>query len=611
MSEPLVECVPNFSEGRDAAVIKSITDRIESVPGVRLLDVDPGPDTNRTVVTFVGSPAAVEEAAFRAIAKAAEVIDMSRHSGAHPRMGATDVCPFVPVDGIGMAECAEIARRLGKRVGEQLGIPVYLYEEAASRPERRNLASVRKGEYEGLADKLARPEWAPDFGPATMNVRSGATIIGAREFLIAWNIDLNTRDKSQATDIAYELREIGRSARAKSTSAFKNAGAILKHGAGAFRCGSCDFVAAEPKALFAHTATAHGYDLADLSRAHGVDPENLVGTSVKVPGLFRHVKAIGWYVPVYDRAQVSINLTNFRVTPLADIYDAARRLADERGLLVTGAEIVGMVPMDALLAAGRHYLKKQGRPTGVPVRDILETAIQSLGLRDAAPFRLEEKVLGWREPAERALVRMRTDELVHEVSRESPAPGGGSVAALAGALGAALASMVANLAAGRPGYEAATPDLMAVAEEAQQLKDALLVAVDADTDAFAAFMEAKRLPEGTPDEKAARAAAMLEGLKTAARVPLRTAELGLAAIALAGRAAEKGNPASLSDAGVGAQMAWSAVVGGLLNVRINLRGLSDAAFVAELEARCAAIEGEGRAKVDAVLATVAKRIAAM
>ena len=330
---------------------------------------------------------------------------------------------------------------------------------------------------------------------------------------------------------------------------------------------------------------------------------------MKVPGLFKHVKAIGWNVPVYDRAQISINLTNFRATPLAAVYDAARKLAAERGLVVTGSEIVGLVPIDALLDAGRHYLALQGRTSGIPTRDLLETAIQSLGLRDVAPFKLEEKVLGWSEPPERALIRMRTDELVHEVSRESPAPGGGSVAALAGALGAALASMVANLTVGKASNEKARAEMCSIAERAQQVKDRLLAAVDADTDAFSAYMEAKRLPDRTAEEKAARETAMLDGLKLAAKVPLETAELAAEALDLAGRAADTGNRASVSDAGVGAAMARAAVVGGILNVRINLRGIADAGFVAEMESRCAAIDAATKEKLAAIDARVAARIA--
>jgi glutamate formiminotransferase/formiminotetrahydrofolate cyclodeaminase len=604
----IVECVPNFSEGRDMAVIKQITDAIESVDGVVLKDVDPGADMNRVVVTFFGPPDAVEEAAFRAIKKASEVIDMSRHRGSHPRMGATDVCPFVPVNDVTMEDCIAMARSLARRVGEELSIPVYLYEYAAARPERRNLADVRRGEYEGLAEKLKKPEWAPDFGPAEFNAHAGATVIGAREFLIAYNIDLNSRCKDHATDIAFELREKGRSARTGDTRPFYYMGKLIKHEEGRYFCGTCDFTAEETGALFAHCREDHGYDAEALYRQWGFDPAGLAGQSVKIPGLFTNCKAIGWVVPQFDRVQISINLTDFKVTPPHLVLEKARELAAERGLAVTGSEIVGLVPLQAMLEAGRFYLERQGRSTGIPVDDILKTAVQSMGLADVSPFDIKDKVIGYAEPDPEDLVSKRTDAFVHEVSRESPAPGGGSVAALSGSLGAALASMVANLTVGKPGYEPVFEDMAETAVEAQGVKDFLLRAVDDDTNAFNAFMQAMRLPKKTPEEKASRKAAMQSGLRQAVAVPLETARKSLSAIALARRAAESGNRNSVSDAGVGAQMAFAGVKGGVLNVLINLGGIEDQTFVAEMKDEVERIEKEASRLLDATMAIVLSKI---
>jgi|YelNatPaOPRAMG01_1025707.scaffolds.fasta_scaffold06799_7 glutamate formiminotransferase/formiminotetrahydrofolate cyclodeaminase len=604
----IVECVPNFSEGRDKAVIQQITEAIQSVAGVVLKDVDPGADMNRVVVTFFGPPEAAAEAAFRGIKRASELIDMSRHHGTHPRMGATDVCPFVPVHEVTMEECVELSRKLGRRVGEELAIPVYLYEYAASRPERRNLANIRRGEYEGLADKLKDPEWAPDFGPAVFNARSGATVIGAREFLIAYNINLNSRNKDHATDIAFMLREKGRSVRRGNIRPFYYMGTLLKHEKGRFFCGSCEAEFPAPDALFDHIRQAHGYDGRELYRLNDVDPGRLVGESVKQPGLFSHCKAIGWEVPQFGRVQISINLTNYRITPAHAVLEKARELAAERGLVVTGSEIVGLVPLQAMVETGRFYLARQGRCTGIPLEDVVETAVQSLGLRDVAPFDVREKVIGYPEPAEGALITRRTDAFVHEVSRDSPAPGGGSVAALAGALGAALASMVANLTVGKPGYEGAFAAMSETAEAAQAAKEALLAAVDEDTRAFNAYMEALRLPKNTPEEKAARKAAMQAGLKQAVAVPLETARTCLKALALAKRAAEEGNRNSVSDAGVGAQMAFAGLKGAILNVLINLGGIDDAPFVDEMKQECARLEGEAAVLLEETTATVLGRI---
>jgi glutamate formiminotransferase / formiminotetrahydrofolate cyclodeaminase len=390
----IVECVPNFSEGRDPGKIKAITDAVESVAGVKLLHVDPGPDANRTVVTFIGTPEAAAEAAFRAIAKAAEVIDMREHRGEHPRLGATDVCPFVPVEGVTLAECAAIARQVGHRVGEELGIPVYFYEAAASDPSRKNLADVRRGEYEGLAEKLSDGYWTPDCGPAILNHRSGATIIGAREFLVAFNITLNTRDKSAAADIAFELRERGRVARRPTASPFYADGEPLVYREEHYPCGNCEFVGKSLEETEAHCRAAHGYELRELA-AHAIPGyPKVIGQNVRRAGEFRFCKAIGWYVEEYARAQISMNLTNYHVTPPHVVLERARQLAADRGLAVTGSELIGMIPYAALLEAGRCYLGKQGRSADIPTGTILEAAVDAMGLRDVRPFDVCEKVIG-------------------------------------------------------------------------------------------------------------------------------------------------------------------------------------------------------------------------
>lgn len=607
---PLVECVPNFSEGRDLAKIKQITEAIEAVAGVRLMDVDPGADTNRTVVTFVAEPEAALEAAFQGIAKAAQVLDMSQHHGAHPRMGATDVCPFIPVEGMSMEDCADLARRLGKRVGEELGIPVYLYEAAASRPERKNLASVREGEYEALPRKAQDPAWKPDFGPHAFNPKAGATVIGAREFLIAYNITLNSRDKAHATDIAFELREKGRVARRNPTNALYSSGEELKYEEGHFPCGNCeDHEEATFEALVQHCTEEHGYDLRHLLALNGVDAAKPVGQRAYRTGIFAHCKAIGWVVEAYGRAQISVNLTDYKVTSAHEVLDAARELASERGLVVTGSEIVGLVPFAALAESGRHYLRAMGRSPFVPATDLIQTAIHSMGLADVAPFEIEKKVLGLPAPA--PLVAMRVDAFTDEVSRDTPAPGGGSIAALAGALGAGLTSMVANLTQPKAKDEAHELELLAIAMEAQTLKDHLLRAVDEDTQAFNGYMDALRLPKGTEAEKAARKAAMQAGLKEAVAVPRITAERSVAAMKAAGRAAEGGNPASLTDALVGAQMAYAGVRGGVWNVLINLKDIDDAAFVSTERAHCDALLKEAESLMAAIASEGDARLAAM
>lgn len=604
----IVECVPNFSEGRDAGKIKQITSAAEAVSGVTLLNVEAGADTNRTVVTFVGEPEAVLEGAFQAIAKATSLIDMSTHRGAHPRMGATDVCPFVPVEGVTMADCVALAKRLGERVGKELGIPVFLYEEAAGSPARSNLSEIRKGEYEGLSKKLADPFWKPDFGPAAFNAKSGATVIGAREFLIAWNINLNSTDKNHAAELAYELRERGRVARSGNTTPFYYRGKELKYAAATFPCGSCAFVGKSYAEVKTHCAGEHRYDLDALLVQAGVDLTALEGQKVYRPGTFKHCKALGWYVDDYKRAQVSINMTNYKLTPLHVVYDEARRLAAARGLVVTGSEIVGLVPYQALLETGRHYQALQGKSPGGPLIDVLRCAVSSLGLNDVAPFELDKKVLGLPSTSAKALVSMTVKDFTDEVSRDTPAPGGGSIAALAGSLGAALASMVATLTHGKEGTESRDAELARIAAGAQRVKDSLSVLIDEDTNAFNAFMEARRLPQGTAEEKALRKQKMQDGLKIAIDVPWRTAELSFEAMQLANDAAAVGNPNSLTDAAVGVQMGFAGVRGGLWNVAINLRDLADVAYVADMKKKSEDLLAKARSLADESGASVDARL---
>ncbi len=537
----LVECVPNFSEGRDKSKIQQIIREIETTPGVKLLDVDPGESTNRTVVTFIGGPADAAEAAFKAIKKASEVIDMRFHKGAHSRIGATDVCPFVPVSGVTMAECVELARALGRRVADELGIPVYFYEEAATREDRRNLASIRSGEYEGLPEKLKDPAWAPDCGAPLFNPRTGATVIGAREFLIAYNIDLNTRDRKLANEIALNIRESGRAKR-----------------------------------------DADG----DIVRVAS-------GAPVKLPGRFPHVKAVGWYLEDYGIAQISINFTNYKITPIHLVFDEVRSQAAALGLRVTGSELVGLIPKEALLAAGRYYLEKQGRSAGVPEEELVRIAALSLGLSDVAPFDPKKKIIEYQFDAGPArLAGMTLREFANELSLDSPAPGGGSVAALCGALSAALSAMVANLTVGKRGYEKSFSELREAAAKAQDLKEECLRAVDLDTAAFNKVMDASRLPKGSPDQQAEREAALEAATREATLVPFRVLELSVDLLRLARTAAEKGNRNSVSDAGVAALAAKTAAEGAYYNIRINLPGLRDEAFRVRIRASADAFRAD-------------------
>lgn len=610
MSEKLIECVPNFSEGQRPEIIKQITDEIEKTEGVKLLDVDPGYDMNRTVVTFIGDVKGVKEAAFNSIKKAAELIDMSKHKGSHPRMGATDVCPFVPVSGITTEECIEISKEVAKRVGDELGIPVYLYEKSATRPERENLAKIRQGEYEALEEKLKKPEWKPDFGPAKFNAKAGATVIGVREFLIAYNINLNTREPKYATDIAFELREKGRSARKETDGPFYfKSEEILKYEKGSYPCGLDDFIGKTIVETIKHCKEVHGYDLVELLELNGIDPRNPEGQSVKIPGRFQHCKAIGWMVEKYDRAQISINLTNYKVTSMHHVFDETEKLAAERGLRVTGSEIVGMVPYPALLETGKHYLRKQHRSTGVPVRDILNTAVQSLGLNDVSTFRIEERVLGLPKNPDNALVEMKLTDFVDEVSRETPAPGGGSIAALAGALGAALSSMVSNLTANKRGSDPETDKILnKAAEKCQEIKNTLVKAVDDDTNAFNDYMAARRLPNKSAEEKKTREEAMQNGLKQAVRVPLNTALLSYEAIEIAETVARNGNPNSITDVGVGAQSAYTGVIGGIYNVLINLKDIKDQKFVDEMRKTCAGLKEKASKKLTELLQFIESKL---
>jgi glutamate formiminotransferase/formiminotetrahydrofolate cyclodeaminase len=535
MVDKIVECVPNFSEGNDLEKIRAITDAAEAVDDVTLLDVDPGADTNRTVVTIVGSPEAVKESAFQAIAKAAEVIDMRTHEGTHARMGATDVCPFVPISGVTMDDCVQYAREVGERVASELHIPVYLYEHAAATLERQNLAIVRAGEYEGLEEKLKDPNWKPDFGAPEFNAQSGATIMGAREFLIAYNINLNTKDGRWATDIAFELREKGRSKR--------NPNPISKN----------------------------------LLDGEIVRDEK--GKAVKVLGMFKDVKAVGWYVDTYSRAQISINFTNYKVSSIHEVYDAACRLAEERGLRVTGSELVGLIPLEALLMAGRHYLQKQGRTSGVPVSELVEIAVQSLGLNDVAPFVAQEKIIEYAVRNDKGgLISMTVKDFVEELSTDSPAPGGGSVSALLGSLAAALASMVAALTHGKKGMEEKKSQMENVGIKAQELKDRLSTLVDADTEAFNELMAAMRLPKKTDEQKTARHTAVQEATKAATKIPLEIAKLCSEVLDLADVVAREGLAASVSDAGVAAEAALAGLRGARLNVLINLADIEDEKF---------------------------------
>jgi len=553
----IIECVPNFSEGRDKAVIDAIVKEIESTEGVKLLDVDPGAATNRTVVTFIGSPEGVKEAAFKAIKKAAELIDMRKHHGAHPRIGATDVCPFVPVSGVTMEDCVRIANELGKRVAEELDIPVYLYEEAARRPERKNLATIREGEYEGLPEKLKDPNWAPDYGEAKFNPKSGATVIGAREFLIAYNVNLNTRDRKLAHEIALNIRERGRLKRDKDGNIIRDAD----------------------------------------------------GNPIRVPGKLKAVKAVGWYIEEYGRAQVSINLINYKITPLHAVFEEVRKEAEKLGLIVTGSEVVGLVPLKALLDAGRYFLQKQGKSPGVPEEELIQTAICSLGLNDVAEFDPQKKIIEYQFEDKKSLwAQSSLRRFVNELSMDSPTPGGGSTAALSGSLASALASMVANLTVGKKGYDEVWEEMKEVATQAQELKDWLLSAVDRDAEAFNKVMEAWSLPKTTEEQKIQRNKAIQQATKGAALIPLEVMRRSIRVLELAKKVAQKGNVNSVSDAGVSAIMAYSAAEGASLNVKINLSSIEDKDFVEQTRSEAASLLRQSKALKEEILGMVEEKI---
>lgn len=549
----IIECVPNFSEGRDLAVIKQITDAISSVDGVSLLDVDPGASTNRTVVTLVGAPEPVIEAAFRGFAKAAELIDMSKHSGAHPRMGATDVCPLIPIANVSDEEAIEYAHKLAKRVGEELNIPIYLYEKAATRPDRQNLAKIRAGEYEAFAEKIYTADFKPDYGPQEFNAKSGQSVIGVRGFLIAYNVNLNTQSEKRANSIAFDVREKGRAKREKG------------------------------------------------KKVMGAD-----GKPVMEPGKLKSVKGIGWYVEEYGIAQVSMNLTNISITPLHEAFDACVESAYNRGMRVTGSELVGLLPKKCLIDAGKYFLKKQNRSLGISESELIHIAIKSMGLDELKPFDPKEKVIEYaiEEANSQKLVNLSVKDFNDLTASEAPAPGGGSVSALCAALGASLGGMVANLSANKAGWNYRVGEFSPWAEKAQALKDELLYLIDADTEAFNLVLEAMRMPKGSKAEKAARGAAIEAANKGAAQIPFRIMETAFQSYELLMEMAQNGLAASITDAGVGALCTHTGIVGAGLNVRINLGGIKDEAFKTEMREAVARISAESAEQQAAIMAVV-------
>ena len=573
----LVECVPNFSEGRDKDKIKQITDSIEKISGVELLDVDIGSDTNRTVVTFIGSPSRVEEAAFQAVKKASEIIDMRKHEGAHPRMGATDVCPFVPVSDVSMEDCVNIANKVGKRIGGELEIPVYLYENAATTDQRKNLASVRAGEYEGLKEKLGEENWKPDYGSTKFNARSGAIAVGAREFLIAYNINLNTTDRTYANEIAYEIRERGRWKRTGNIEPFYYKGDVVHFEEGKYPDGNSDFVGSSLDELAKHYKETTGKDLRERYLSLGLDPNNLIGKPVYKDGKFTNVKGLGWVIPEYNRAQISMNLTNYKIAPIHHIFDTACEEAKKRGLRVTGSEIVGLIPYDAMKMAAEHYLLKMHKSSGLPVPDLMNVVVQSLGLCDVGDFNPKGKVLGMPK-VDGDLANRVTFDFVDEVSRDSPAPGGGSVAALSGALGAALGTMVANLSTSKAGFEDQKKRLNQIASKGQAVKDALIKAIDDDTSAFDQVIKAMRMPKDTDADKKSRETAMQEGYQIATQVPLETVEHCRDALQICSEISKLMDDGMASDVGSGALMANAGAKAAGYNVKINLKSINNKKF---------------------------------
>jgi glutamate formiminotransferase/formiminotetrahydrofolate cyclodeaminase len=539
----LIECVPNFSEGVNLAIIKQITDEIETVEGVRLLNVDPGKATNRTVVTFVGEPEKVIEAAFLAIKKAGELIDMSKHKGEHPRMGATDVCPLIPIANITMEETAEYARQLAKRVGEELRIPAYLYEYAQADKSRSNLSVIRAGEYEGFFKKIKLPQWAPDFGPAENDIRRGATVIGARDFLIAYNVNLNTTSTRRANAIAFDVREAGR---------------VMREG--------------------------------DPVTGKVVTDEN--GKPKSIPGSLKSVKAIGWYIEEYGIAQISMNLTNIEVTPIHVAFDEVCKKATERGMRVTGSELVGLIPLKAMLDAGKYFLRKQQRSVGVSESELIRIAIKSMGLDELSPFNPRERIIEYllEDAAAGKLAGMTLTAFADETASESPAPGGGSISAYMGALGASLATMVANLSSHKKGWDSRWEEFSNWAEQGQAYKNELLKLVDLDTAAFNKIMEAFSLPKSSDEEKAARDKAIQDATRYAIEIPFKVMVTAFESLTLIKAMVETGNPNSVTDAGVAALCARSAVLGAFMNVKINALGYKDKVFVNDVISRGSKIE---------------------
>ena len=549
MAQQLIECVPNFSEGNDLNLIKQITDEIEKVEGVRLLNVDPGKATNRTVVTMVGEPGPVIEAAFNAIRKAGELIDMSKHKGEHPRMGATDVCPLIPIANITMEETARYAQQLAKRVGEELNIPVYLYEAAQPDTTRNNLSVIRAGEYEGFFKKIKEPQWKPDFGPAEFDAKRGGTVIGARDFLVAYNINLNTTSTRRANAIAFDVREAGRN----------------------------------------------------------VDVE---GKKVNQPGTLKSVKAIGWFIEEYDVAQISMNLTNINITPVHVAFDEVCTKATERGIRVTGSELVGLIPLKAMTDAGKYFLQKQQRSTGVSEKELIKIAIKSMGLDELGPFKPEERIIEYmlNDTTNSRLINMKLNDFADLTASESVAPGGGSISAYVGALGISLGCMVANLSSHKKGWDHRWQEFSDWAEKGEQYKNELLKLVDADTTAFNKIMLAFALPKATAEEKAERTQAIQDATKYAIEIPFKVMETAYASMEVIKAMVIEGNPNSVTDAGVGALCARSAVIGAFMNVRINATGYNDKAYTADIIAKGEDIEKKTMALEGEILGLVNEKI---
>lgn len=546
----LIECVPNFSEGNDLNIIKQITDEIEKTEGAKLLNVDPGKATNRTVVTFVGTPEACVEACFNAIKKAGELIDMSKHKGEHPRMGATDVCPFIPISGISMDETAKYAQQLAERVGKELKIPVYLYEYAQKNPVRKNLSIIREGEYEGFFKKIKLPEWKPDFGPAEYDSKRGSTVIGARDFLVAYNVNLNTTSVRRANSVAFDVREAGRK---------------IKNGK---------------------------------------------GQEVHQPGFCKAVKGIGWYIAEYGIAQVSMNLTNINITPVHVAFDACVQSAHNRGMRVTGSELVGLIPLKSLTDAGKYFLRKQKRSEGVSEKELIKIAVKSLGLDELTPFKAEERIIEYllQDSSNSKLVKMNLIEFADETASESPAPGGGSISAYIGALGISLGTMVANLSSHKKGWDERWNEFSKWAEKGQAIKDKLLKLVDEDTNAFNKIMGAFGLPKTSAEEKKVRDRAIQNATKYATEVPFQVMQLCYESMEIIGAMAKTGNPNSVSDAGVGVLCARSAVLGAFLNVKINAKGLTDKKFAKGIIQKGKNIEEKTKRLESAILTTVRSKI---